>query len=107
MLILGASAGYFINAAALRTVAQKKWWGNERSVCDKCGKQLGLLDLIPILSYVALLGKCRYCKGKIDVHFYAEAVSAILTAALYYWWGFCVALPIYTLLCSGFRSSTQ
>lgn len=95
MLILGASAGSFLNAAALRTLAQKKWWGNERSVCDKCGKQLQALDLIPVLSFVMLRGKCRYCKAAIEpVHFYAEVVSAVLTAALYYWWGFCVALPI-------------
>ena len=95
MLILGASAGSFLNAAALRTLAQKKWWGNERSVCDKCGKQLQALDLIPVLSFVMLRGKCRYCEAKIEpVHFYAELLSAVLTAALYYWWGFCVALPI-------------
>ena len=37
-----------------------------RSHCDKCKKELGLLDLIPILSFIFLRGKCRYCGTKLS-----------------------------------------
>ncbi len=55
----GAVIGSFINAAAMRTVAEKKWWGSERSVCDNCGRTLNAFDLIPIVSYLVLAGRCR------------------------------------------------
>ena len=61
----GAVIGSFINAAAMRTVADKKWWGNERSVCDSCGRILSALELIPVVSYIVLGGKCRTCGKKI------------------------------------------
>ena len=34
---------------------------NTRSHCDSCKHELSLLDMVPILSYVILGGKCRYC----------------------------------------------
>lgn len=38
-----------------------------RSFCPSCNHQLGVLDLIPIFSYLSLRGKCRYCGTKIPV----------------------------------------
>lgn len=78
---LGATFGSFANAAAMRTVAGKKWWGRERSVCDCCGRTLSAGDLIPIVSYVLLRGKCRICGGRIHPrHIAAELVGAVLAA---------------------------
>jgi leader peptidase (prepilin peptidase)/N-methyltransferase len=37
------------------------------SHCDDCQRRLGLLDLIPIFSYLWLRGRCRYCKARIPV----------------------------------------
>lgn len=59
---IGAVIGSFINAAAMRTVSEKKWWGSERSVCDSCGRVLTSPDLIPVISYIVLGGRCRSCK---------------------------------------------
>ncbi len=59
--LTGACMGSFINAVAMRTVLEKKWWGSERSVCDSCGETLEPCDLVPILSYLRLGGKCRHC----------------------------------------------
>ena len=36
------------------------------SHCDNCGHQLNFLDMIPVLSYLVLRGRCRYCKTKIS-----------------------------------------
>lgn len=94
-LALGACMGSFINAAAMRTVAEKKWWGRERSVCDHCGEVLRERDLVPIFSYILLGGKSRHCGGKIAPrHFMAEAVCAVLTAGLFLRWGISPALPM-------------
>lgn len=38
-----------------------------RSHCDSCGHALSFLDLIPIVSYVALRGRCRYCHSRIPI----------------------------------------
>jgi leader peptidase (prepilin peptidase)/N-methyltransferase len=92
-LSAGACAGSFINAAAMRTAADKKWWGEERSSCDKCGVILKVPDLVPIFSFIFLRGKCRYCKEPISRrHFAAEIISSAGTAALYLRWGLSPAL---------------
>ena len=80
---LGAALGSFANAAAMRTDAGKKWWGKERSVCDACGRALSARDLVPLLSFVALGGRCRSCGAKIPPrHFFAEIVGAALLSLL-------------------------
>lgn len=41
----------------------------KHSYCPNCNHKLGILDLIPILSYIFLGGKCRYCKQKIRARY--------------------------------------
>ena len=89
----GAVLGSFINAAAMRTIAEKKWWGRERSVCDKCGIQINSFDLIPIISYIVLLGRCRTCRGIISpMHFISELTGGIIGALSVWYWGFSAPL---------------
>ena len=84
----GAVLGSFINAAAMRTIAEKKWWGRERSVCDKCGIQINSFDLIPIISYIVLLGRCRTCRGIISpMHFISEFIGGVIGAFSVWYWG--------------------
>lgn len=40
-----------------------------RSHCDKCKKTLKWYDLIPLLSFIFLRGKCRYCKTKLSFYY--------------------------------------
>lgn len=92
---IGACLGSFINAAAMRTTAEKKWWGSSRSLCDSCGETLSARDLIPIFSFLSLRGNCRYCKKPIARrHFSAEVICGVLTAALVWRWGFSTALSM-------------
>ena len=52
-----------------------------RSYCDNCHTTLKTLDLIPILSYIFLGGKCRYCKSKISIiNIISELALGILFA---------------------------
>lgn len=96
--LIGACAGSFLNAAAMRTAAEKKWWGDSRSLCDHCGETLSARDLVPVLSFLSLRGKCRYCGKPIARrHIASEIVCGILTAALLWRWG--VSMALLTSLC--------
>ncbi len=77
LIILGLSLGSFVNALIWRIYQQslpkKKRAASEselsiatgRSMCPNCKHTLGALDLLPVFSWVALRGRCRYCKHPI------------------------------------------
>lgn len=54
-------------SAVLPRLHEGKWFVKERSECPNCHHTLSVLDLFPILSFVFLEGKCRYCKTKIPL----------------------------------------
>lgn len=62
--VLGMVMGSFAACAAERIAAGKSFLRG-RSHCDACGHVLGPLDLVPVVSWLALKGKCRYCGAKI------------------------------------------
>lgn len=81
-LVLGAVLGSFLNCAAWRLVHHESVLKG-RSHCARCGHTLGAVDLIPIISYLALKGKCRYCGESISRRYLVvEAVSAIICCTL-------------------------
>ena len=57
--VLGSCFGSFLNCMSWRIVHNESVLKG-RSHCDKCGKTLGLRDLIPVVSYVAHRGRCRF-----------------------------------------------
>ena len=62
-----------------------------RSHCDSCGKTLGVLELIPIISYICLRGKCRKCKMRISpVSTFFELTTAVLGTLMIYIYGLTV-----------------
>lgn len=64
LFILGLIVGSFINVIVLRRSTGKGIHG--RSKCTSCSHTLGIFDLIPVLSYIFLRGRCRYCGAKIS-----------------------------------------
>lgn len=62
--IIGVVLGSFFTLATYR-IPLKQDITHTRSYCPKCNHKLQFPDLIPILSYVFLGGKCRYCKEPI------------------------------------------
>ena len=59
----------------------------EHSFCPKCNTKLKFIDLIPILSYLGLKGKCRYCGKKVRIRYLllevlSGAVFVLLTLSL-------------------------
>ena len=68
IFILGACIGSFSNVIFTRND-----WYKGRSRCDVCGYTLRWYDLLPVISYVFLRGKCRKCGSKIGFeHLLAE-----------------------------------
>ncbi|GIW62837.1 MAG: type 4 prepilin-like proteins leader peptide-processing enzyme [Patescibacteria group bacterium] len=65
--VLGLSVGSFLNVVVDRLAYGRSVLG--RSKCDFCGRKLGILDLIPVLSYFFLLGKCRYCGKRLSFYY--------------------------------------
>lgn len=75
--VLGSIFGSFICCFAYRFVNGESVLKG-RSKCDSCRHVLGALDLIPIVSYIALGGKCRYCKNKVSpVSLLSEIILSI------------------------------
>lgn len=81
--LFGASLGSFIKVIADRSLLKKNFRG--RSYCEHCKKQIRWYDLFPIVSYLILSGRCRYCKKKIHFGYLATEVTAgLLFAYLIY-----------------------
>lgn len=62
--IFGAIFASFITCTAWRVVRHEDWMMGH-SHCDTCGHELSTADLFPVISYIALKGKCRYCGSKV------------------------------------------
>ncbi len=64
--VLGAVFGSFIATVAIRWPDGRSALSG-RSACDGCARDLSAWELVPIVSFVALRGRCRRCGGTIAV----------------------------------------
>ncbi len=84
IFLLGLAVGSFLNVLILRLNTGMTLGG--RSRCFSCLSKLQWYDLLPIISYLTIRGRCRYCKSKISlqypaVEFFAGAI--FVSAALF------------------------
>lgn len=90
--IFGACMGSFLNCTAIR-ICKGEAFVKGRSHCVSCGHELSWKDLIPVVSWVMLGGKCRYCGSKISIRYpLTEVAMGLLTVA-------CLLKFDLTLLC--------
>ncbi len=80
---LGASLGSFSAAAASRAAAGEKFFGLSCSKCAFCGSALSPRDLVPVLSFIFLRGRCRFCKERIPLRDFAAETACGLLCALF------------------------
>lgn len=81
--IFGSAVGSFLNVVVDRTVRGETIFG--RSHCDFCHRKLSTFDLVPILSFVGLRARCRYCKRKLSWQYpIVETLVGVLFAATFY-----------------------
>ncbi len=84
IFMLGASIGSFLSVLINRINKKQKGIIFGHSFCPKCKKRLKPLDLVPLLSYIILKGKCRYCHRKIDPSYMAlEMTTGLAFVAVF------------------------
>jgi prepilin signal peptidase PulO-like enzyme (type II secretory pathway) len=84
--VLGLVVGSFLNSLIYRLETGENFIKG-RSCCPHCKHILSWKDLIPILSFLILMGKCKYCKKEISLQYpLVEFFTGIL---------FVLAVPIY------------
>lgn len=83
LFILGLVFGSFINCLVWRlNHGLSPLWG--RSTCPKCKHQLAWYDNIPLLSFVILRGRCRYCHSPISWQYpVVELVTGLITLLVF------------------------
>ncbi len=80
---LGAIVGSFLNALLFRYNTGRSVL-HGRSHCMRCSHTLTALDLVPLLSFVALRGRCRYCDTRLSWQYPAvELAGALLAVGVY------------------------
>ncbi len=84
IFIFGASVGSFLNVVAYRSVHGGSIFF-DRSKCPHCKHTLASTDLVPILSFVILRGRCRYCHKKLSWQYpVVELSTAFLFVITFY-----------------------
>ena len=72
-----------------------------RSFCPNCKHPIAWYDNIPVLSYILLKGRCRYCSARISLRYpFVELFSAIIWVGSYKIWGLSPDMFIYVLFFS-------
>ena len=133
---LGLLVGSFLNVVILRLPKRLEWeWKRdarevleqtdlydppppgivvERSHCPSCGHQLSWYENVPVLSWLALRGKCRSCRTPISVQYpLVELLTALLFVACVWnfgfgWQGFgAIVFTSFLIALSGIDLRTQ
>lgn len=100
VFVFGLVFGSFFNVVGLR-VPMKESLIQPPSHCTTCQRQLTPKDLIPILSYIVLGGKCRSCGQKISwIYPLMELLTGILFTFSYWQFGFSEEFIVALLLIS-------
>ena len=105
-ILIGLCIGSFLNVVALRGLSGESIIFPP-SKCPKCSTKLSWYTNIPVISYIFLLGKCKYCKESISIQYpIVEAANAILYLAMFLNFGLslktlflCAISSIFVLIC--------
>jgi|YelNatPaOPRAMG01_1025707.scaffolds.fasta_scaffold148624_1 leader peptidase (prepilin peptidase)/N-methyltransferase len=98
IFILGLIFGSFANVCIYR-LPKGKSIITPGSFCPNCNKNIKWFDNIPVLSYIFLKGKCRYCKKPISPRYLiVELLTGILFFLMYKKFGISISTLIYIFL---------
>lgn len=93
MFIIGVVLGSFYTLAVYR-IPLKQDITHTRSYCPKCNHKLNFWDLIPVLSYLFLGGKCRYCKNKIRPRY---LIIEVLSGIAFLMFAICLNIDLFNI----------
>ncbi|PJI10375.1 prepilin peptidase [Clostridium sp. CT7] len=88
MFLVGTLFGSFFNVCILR-IPKDESIIYPSSHCDYCKNKIKWYDMIPLISYIILRGKCRYCGEKISSqYFFMEILSGLMFFTIYLKYGY-------------------
>ncbi len=90
---MGITFGSFYTLAVHR-IPKKQDITHTHSYCPNCNHKLGILDLIPVFSYIFLGGKCRYCKNKIRPRYF---ILEILSGLMFILFAYLLKMSIFDM----------
>lgn len=68
--VIGITVGSFLNVVIYRSTEEDlKLWDPPHSFCPSCKRKIEWYDNIPVVSYILLKGRCRYCGWKIPIRY--------------------------------------
>ena len=98
-IIAGLAVGSFLEVVIYR-VPRKLSIVRPASFCPNCKKKIAFYDNIPVLSYIILRGRCRYCKSKIPAtSLLVEIITSLLFLANYIIFGLSINTAIGIIFC--------
>ncbi len=90
--VLGLFTGSFLNVCIDR-LPRGESIAFPPSHCESCDHKLGILDLVPVFSYIFLRGRCRYCQAHIPIRLpIVEFVAGALFGFFFWKYGFTLEL---------------
>lgn len=99
-LFLGICIGSFLNVCIYR-IPRKEDIVFTPSHCFNCGSKIKWYDLIPVISYIILKGKCRHCKENISIQYpIIELSNGAAYMGIYCIYGLSVEMVLYSALYS-------
>ena len=81
LFVLGAVFGSAVTALSWR-LPRRQSWAHGRSRCPACGRELGPLDLVPLLSWLAARGRCRSCGARVSARYPLIELACAMWAVL-------------------------
>ena len=104
IFFLGTSLASFLNASLYRIENKYKYPNIIKlgSHCEKCKHTLKWWELIPILGYILIKGKCSKCKQKVNIHYPLSELYLGTTLLLFFlnnipWYLWVIALLLFIL----------
>lgn len=97
LVILGLAVGSFLNVVIYR-LPRDLDFAKGRSFCPHCRHSLGASDLIPLLSFIMLRGRCRYCRKPISWQYpLVEILTALIFVVIYLRFGLSANFFVYLI----------
>ena len=95
--IIGLVIGSLSNVVIYRLVYFRSIW-SPPSHCPRCRNEISWYDNIPIISWLVLRGRCRFCKGSISLKYPTiELISGLMYAGIMYRFLYAPHLPVERL----------
>lgn len=91
LFVFGTVAGSFLNVCIYRLPQRDTFWGSLRGLwsppsrCPQCFRRISVRDNIPVIGWLKLRGRCRFCRAKISMRYpLIEFFNGLLFVVVYW-----------------------